>query len=85
VTPAQRIEHGNRFPYDATDEWWNGDAKNPPTPRDAAHSAARGVIAELEDRRGIKNGFSGVDEEIRAEIVSALAEIIRVAMTGDER
>ena len=59
---------GQRFPYDAgrpVEDW--------------AHAAARGVIADLTDRRGIKNGFSGVDDGTRSELVDRMAEIIRIA------
>lgn len=80
MTPAQRIQHGNEFPYDAKDKWWNKRNPEPaPLPIDWAHSAARGVIADLQDRGGIKHGFDDIDEDIRAEIVSELAEIIRTA------
>ena len=80
VTKARAtLKHGNAFPYDAGDQWWNGDGTNPPKPTDWAHSAARGVIADLSDRRGIKNVLSGLDEETKAEIVRSLATIIRTA------
>lgn len=64
-----RYTKGNLYPYD-------GDKKQKP---DWAHKAARGVIADLCDRRGIKWGFNDVDEDVRVEIVESLAEIIRVA------
>lgn len=77
--PAIRVRHGNKFPYDAPDKWWDGDASNPPKADDWAHSAARGVLADLQDRRGIKYGFDNIDEGVRAEIVASLAAIIRFA------
>lgn len=40
---------------------------------------ARGVVADLQDRRAIKWGFGDIDEEIRVEIISSLADIIRAA------
>lgn len=74
------IQHGNKYPYDAPDAWWNdGDVNSPPPPSDWAHSAARGVLADLSDRRGIKRGFEDLDESIRADIVKAISNIIRVA------
>ncbi len=80
MTPKQRIKHGNDLHFDASDEWWEGDPKNPPVPTDAAHAAARGVISDLQDRRSIKRGFDDIGEEIRKEIVESLAAIIREAM-----
>lgn len=49
----------------------------PPPPTDWAHAAARGVLADLLDRKGIKHGFTDVEEDTRVEIVQSLAEIIR--------
>lgn len=74
-----QLEHGAEFPYDATDEWWGGDGKNPPPAKDWAHAAARGVLADLNDRKGIKRELEEVDEEVRIELVESLAEIIRLA------
>lgn len=74
-----RLEHGAKFPYDATDEWWNGDGKNPPPAKDWAHAAARGVLADLSDRQGIKWELEKIDEDVRAELVGSVAEIIRAA------
>lgn len=79
----QSISLGAEFPYDAPDAWWNGDEEaKPPASADDAHLAARAVVADLKDRRGIKNGFNNVDEDIRVEIVDRLAEIIRQAMSS---
>jgi hypothetical protein len=73
------LSHGAKYPYDAPDAWWDSDGKEPPPPTDWAHAAARGVLADLNDRRGIKHGFADIDEEIRAEITASLAAIIRAA------
>lgn len=75
------LKHGNEFPYDAPDDWGSGDweARDRLPPKDWAHAAARGVIADLSDRHTIKRGFEGVDEWVRVEIVEALASIIRLA------
>ncbi|MBA4766104.1 MAG: hypothetical protein H2049_00530 [Porphyrobacter sp.] len=76
---AWTVQQGNKWPYDAPDSWWQTNGDNPAPPEDWAHSAARGVLRDLTDRRGIKNGFAEIDEEVRAEIVAALARIIRAA------
>lgn len=75
-----RIQHGNEFPYDAPDDWWNAEEViTPSPPTDWAHSAARGILADLEDRRGIKNELHNIDEQVRVDIVQSIAAIIRVA------
>lgn len=77
----RRLKHGAMFPYDAGDSWWQSeDEENPPPPAvDWAHAAARGVLADLGDRRGIKNSLDGLDEDIKAELVETIADIIREA------
>jgi hypothetical protein len=83
-TMARRsIDCGNRFPFDAPDTWWHGTEGNPLPPADWAHSAARGVLYDLSDRKGIKRSFEEIDEEVRVEIVSAIADIIREAWLTD--
>jgi len=79
---AIALENGGEFPYDAPDVWWKSydETEEPPAPKDMAHAAARGIIADLKDRRGIKTEFNGVDEDIRKEIVERMAEIIRQAI-----
>lgn len=74
--PKHTLEHGNRFPYERKDDEY-GDTAQPP--KDWAHSAARGVLADLTDRRGIKYGFDDIDLSTRVEIVESLAGIIREA------
>lgn len=84
MTPKECIKHGDEFPFDAPDSWWNSDPEEkqpPPKPLDWAHRAARGIIADLEDRKGIKRGFEGIDEEIRFEIVKQIACIIGAAFS----
>ncbi len=76
--PLFWLEHGDRFPYDAPDEW--GDSEEPaPPPTDWAHRAARAIIAELGDRRGVGDELGDLDEEIRTEIIQSLTSIIRLA------
>jgi hypothetical protein len=78
---AHSLKNGGKVPYDAPDSWWDAtDNSEPPSPKDMAHAAARGIIADLTDRRGIKNGFKQVDEQTRKEIVERAAEIIRQAV-----
>ncbi len=72
------LEHGAKYPYDATDKWWESEGVLLP-PDDWAHNAARGVLTDLQDRRNIKQGFENVDEDMRKEIVLSLAGIIRDA------
>lgn len=74
------LDFGDRWPYDAPDSWHRAYPEEPaPPPVDWAHRAARAIIADLTDRRGIKHGFENVDEDIRQEIVATLANIIRAA------
>lgn len=77
------IAHGNAYPFDAPDAWWHGEGRpsNAPAPKDWAHRAARGIIANLEDRQGIKHELAHekIDEGTRAEIVAEMAAIIRAA------
>lgn len=81
VSADAAIQQASKYPYDATDAWNERPLSTPfPRPIDKAHLAARAVIADLEDRRGIKNGFNDVDEETRSHIVKVLSVIIRKAM-----
>jgi len=73
-----RLDHGARWPYDGGPAFWE-DSKAPAPAKDWAHTAARGVLADLSDRRGIKWELEKVDHEVRAELTESLAEIIRLA------
>jgi hypothetical protein len=76
-----RLEMGEQFPYDGGEGFWedeNGTAKAPPS-EDWIHRAARGVLADLTDRRGIKHELEQVDHDVRADIVASIREIIRLA------
>ena len=73
------LEMADKYPYDASDEWLESSNDPAPVAMDWAQRAARGVIADLQDRRGIKHEFSEVDEDVRAEIVASLSDIIRQA------
>ena len=81
-----RIKHGNRWPYDASDDWWKSDRDDdtrteevPADKLDWAHRAARGILSDMNDRRGIKRSFEDIDEDVRREIVETTAAIIRMA------
>lgn len=74
-----RLEHGARWPYDAPDAWWEAIEQPTLAPHDWAHAAARGILADLQGRRGIKWHLQEVAQDVRVELVEALAEIIREA------
>jgi len=76
-----RLEHGAKYPYDGGADFWEDRTPTPPPATDWAHAAARGVLADLLDRRGIKWALDDeqIDRETRAEIVQSLAAIIRLA------
>lgn len=77
----RRLEHGANYPYDGGAEFWEDRTPTPPPAADWAHAAARGVLDDLLDRRGIKWALEDeqIDHETRAEIVQSLAAIIRLA------
>lgn len=80
MSAKHSLDMGANFPYDASDAWWNSDdTRMPPPAKDWAHRAARGVMADLKDRRGIKHELEAVDEATRKELIEALAAIIREA------
>lgn len=84
MTAKFAISHGNKFPYDAPDSWWEKGKGNPFPDADYAEKAARGILADLCDRRGIKQGFVDIDEEIRLQIVQNMAAIIRAAVEANQ-
>lgn len=59
---------GTEFPYD--------EGRHE---KDWAHKAARGVLSDLCDRRGVKGQLEDCDEDIRIEIVDAMSDIIRLS------
>jgi len=73
------LEHGSKFPYDRPDS----ERKKAKPAKDWAHVAARGILADLSDRRGIRNELEKCDEDVRMELVKSLARIIRLAH-GDQ-
>lgn len=74
MSATQNLEAGSKFPYDQPDDV---DAPVPAT--DWAHAAARGVLSNLRGRGGIGNELEQLDEELRQEIISEAAEVIRQA------
>ena len=68
--PRIRIEHGRKFPY------------NDRQPADKYELAALGVLADLCDRRGIKHELDDTDDDIKEEIITTLAAIIRDAVNS---
>lgn len=72
------LERGDKFPYDGGEAFWQ-QSDVPPPPSDWAHRAARGVLADLTDRRGVKRELENVDYDVREELTQALAAIIREA------
>ena len=80
-----RLEQGARFPYDAPDKWWHSSGSEPPPSANWAHYAARGILADLTDRRGIKQGFDDIDEDVRSEMAMTLTDIILAAFDGIKR
>lgn len=61
----QTIEHAKEFPFDG----------NPPT--DDAHLAALAVLTDLSGRRGVGNELESIDDDIKAQLVEDLTDIIR--------
>ena len=77
IDHAERsFDIGNKWPYDAPARW---ESTMPLPPVDWAHQAARGILYDLGDRGGIKHAFRDIDEDVRVDIVEAMAAIIRVA------
>lgn len=73
-----RLESGAKWPYDAGQEFWESDSPPDPDPAiDWAHAAARGVLADLLDRRDIKWTLQRVDYDVRQELTLSMADIIR--------
>lgn len=72
------LNRGDTYPYDDPNRF-NDDGIPVVPARDWAHRAARGILADLSDRRGIKHELEMVDDDVRIELTESLAEIIRQA------
>lgn len=81
--PDHDLAMGELFPFEASDAWWKDGGLPPPAAADWSVAAARGVLANLQDRRSIKQGFVEIDEDVRTELVASLAAIIRRARERD--
>ncbi|MBD8089094.1 hypothetical protein IFT48_03800 [Pseudomonas fluorescens] len=68
------LDRGREYPYDQPD-----DVETPFPANDWAHAAARGILAGLKGRGGVGNELEQYDEEIRQEIISEAADVIRLA------
>ena len=77
------LDHGAEFPYDVSDS--NQEKSKIPVAKDWAHAAARGILADLGDRRGIKQELRACDLDIRKEIVQSLAAIMRLALEESKK
>lgn len=75
-----KLEHGAQYPYDRPD---NGT--EPRAEEDWAHRAARGILADLTDRRGVGQELKVCDGEIRMDIIDKAAWIIRAASEEDTK
>lgn len=71
---AWTINHGLEYPYDNDCE-----IEGAKPVADWAHAAARGILADLTDRRGVKHELNNIDTDVRVELVETLADIIREA------
>lgn len=73
------LELGAKYPYDAPDNWKKNEKSEPPPAADWAHVAARGILANLNDRYGIQRELRHLDEDVRNELTQSIADIIREA------
>lgn len=79
------LYRASMWPYDATDAWIMQDDETPPIPPPIAETwqiaAARAIIYNLLDRRGIKQELQWhrIDEDVRKEIIETIAMIINMA------
>jgi hypothetical protein len=73
------LEKGAKYPYDAGEDFWEDKIPIAPLAIDWAHAAARGVLADLLDRSGVKEELDGIDHNVRAELTQSLADVIRLA------
>ena len=85
MPPDKDLLHGNTYPFDAPDSWWESPEETAPEPKNWAHYAARGIISNLQGRGGIKHQLerSGITEETRKEIIAEIAAIIQYAANSE--
>lgn len=76
MTPLESLAHGAMFPWEEIRlEEFNGPTKSD----DWAHAAARGIFADLSLRDGVGHSLEYIDPGDRAEVLNAVAAIIREA------
>lgn len=68
MSAKKTLERALRHPFDDRE------------PTDSAHRAALGVLGELTSRSGIGDALEQLDDDLRVEIVDAVAEVIREAI-----
>lgn len=66
------LKMADKYPYDGTNDG------------DWTYRAARGVLADLSDRRGVKNELEAIDDDLKRQIVIYAAGIIRAAFEAEE-
>ena len=74
MDPKVQLEYGNLHPLDES----AGESA------DSAHSAARGIVALLQDDPDMAVLLEVMDEAMRAEFVAGMADIIRTAMAAED-
>lgn len=60
---GQKYRYDHAYPVSDDDDW--------------AVKTARAICADLSDRSGIKHEMGRVDDEVRSDIISMLADVIR--------
>lgn len=64
------FKHGNQYPYDG-----ESDSEAVEPAKNASEGAVRGILADLTDRRGIKQPLHELDLEERQDLFGALVEL----------
>ncbi len=64
------VKHGTEFPFN----------RRPPV--DKAETVALAILADLTDRRGIKHELDACDLDVKDEIVTTLAAVVREVYGG---
>lgn len=80
----QRVTAGNAYPYDAPDNWWRNTTAREIPPRNWAHAAARGVMAELRTDPNDIHRIQDADQIARDRLVHMLELIIRAAHINEK-
>jgi hypothetical protein len=59
------------------------DAKRPQIEAELASEIVAAIIFDLGDRRGLRQEWDEIDNDVRAEIVQEWERIVREKLTGD--